>query len=147
MARQVGSRDWRGLFPFSCCSRHQDLHSFPTRRSSDLVTSGLPATPDMALHAQTDALCQTRRSEGHTSELQSRQWRGCRLSLVYSRVAWTCRSHFSSVGSHSDPELLPLIRSTPSRAIKCAHYFPSSACLYHFPRLQLLTPKMKRLRF
>src|SRR5207253_10704338 len=90
------------LFFFSCHRPHRDLHSFPTRRSSDLNT----------IHARIDILCSPcrlplvllrrrhcskfggprgphirrqplgpPRSEEHTSELQSRGHLVCRLLL------------------------------------------------------------------
>src|SRR5947209_15270204 len=70
------------LFFFYCYGDHRDLHSFPTRRSSDLgVSVGIALVADglgtgMALVAA--ALV---RSEEHTSELQSRQYLVCRLLL------------------------------------------------------------------
>src|SRR5688572_32610178 len=71
-------------FPISCClpvdDDHRDLHSFPTRRSSDLgrrrERRGLPA-PRARLRA---GLAQPR-SEEHTSELQSQSNLVCRLLL------------------------------------------------------------------
>src|SRR5690606_41841677 len=81
---------------------HRDLHSFPTRRSSDLSGSKhrkAPAT-EQTVHSQTELLLDfamgylgTRyryggnspregfRSEEHTSELQSRENLVCRLLL------------------------------------------------------------------
>src|SRR5438034_2876639 len=73
-------------------SRHLALHSFPTRRSSDLITldaryqlhayakSGITsATPN---EAELEAAHQTTiRSEEHTSELQSHSDIVCRLLL------------------------------------------------------------------
>src|SRR5690606_41927119 len=95
-------------FFFECAAAHRDLHSFPTRRSSDLeptdsgwyVTSG----PDLPLVRQSgDVSCDClvigagwmglhaarrfaelnadARSEEHTSELQSRENLVCRLLL------------------------------------------------------------------
>src|SRR5438132_8051271 len=59
---------------------HRDLHSFPTRRSSDLLGPRLqrghaPAHRGVQHHAQ------RRRSEEHTSELQSHSDLVCRLLL------------------------------------------------------------------
>src|SRR5438105_11078688 len=78
------------FFFFYCYRAHRDLHSFPTRRSSDLVAreflscrviqnqcrihSGINF-PGLALDQ--NAL----RSEEHTSELQSRVDLVCRLLL------------------------------------------------------------------
>src|SRR5438876_12292955 len=83
---------------FSGCGHHRDLHSFPTRRSSDLVPPlNLPAFSCWAMSntpASTclNALVRTRfaslywslstpRSEEHTSELQSPVHLVCRLLL------------------------------------------------------------------
>src|SRR5207253_11235524 len=85
---------------FFLCSRHpRDLHSFPTRRSSDLSTSlrgahtpiyaspqqvrGEAPDPRDDVHALGVIWYQllTGRSEEHTSELQSRGHLVCRLLL------------------------------------------------------------------
>src|SRR5690606_41274889 len=79
------------FFFYSCCF-HPDLHSFPTRRSSDLApaaaappASGAPAAVGGARRARREASSQGRgeesRSEEHTSELQSRENLVCRLLL------------------------------------------------------------------
>src|SRR5438445_3049496 len=78
---------------------HRYLHSFPTRRSSDLVHSQesgplrVPAPPgrDPAQSTALEHRClrptfhadrdHHQRSEEHTSELQSRQYLVCRLLL------------------------------------------------------------------
>src|SRR5438034_3402856 len=81
------------FFSFLCCATFRDLHSFPTRRSSDLR----PATPhgpraledraawppriaDLA-RAIGHRFVAGRRSEEHTSELQSHSDLVCRLLL------------------------------------------------------------------
>src|SRR5947209_14068316 len=65
---------------------HRDLHSFPTRRSSDLCR-----LPGVVLLVQINAPaghCGERaRSEEHTSELQSRQYLVCRLMLEKKKSA------------------------------------------------------------
>src|SRR5438445_4440131 len=59
---------------------HRDLHSFPTRRSSDLV--GRQQLGDETLHrAALRIVERAERSEEHTSELQSRQYLVCHLPL------------------------------------------------------------------
>src|SRR5690606_41529852 len=81
------------LLLFSCGADHRHLHSFPTRRSSDLrsrslrsvatsiasltgfVLVGRPTTPEAPVEGFVD------RSEEHTSELQSRENLVCRLLL------------------------------------------------------------------
>src|SRR5438445_7942631 len=65
---------------------HRDLHSFPTRRSSDLVARA-PGPFKARLDTRSDAawhdprVRRRQRSEEHTSELQSRQYLVCRLLL------------------------------------------------------------------
>src|SRR5204862_6999610 len=80
------------LFPFffSPHRHHRHLHSFPTRRSSDLRTRptvGLPSVAQLE-HRETFGPRSRRgqetraeRSEEHTSELQSRRDLVCRLLL------------------------------------------------------------------
>src|SRR5205809_5245593 len=89
---------------YNCYRHHLDLHSFPTRRSSDLSTPDAPTHMD-SMSALSDFLvrrcrptCGFRtaekaqelvggthtwagRSEEHTSELQSRLHLVCRLLL------------------------------------------------------------------
>src|SRR5947209_18837140 len=83
----------------------RDLHSFPTRRSSDLPTSCDPAPIPRAAahwdawrirpaqhprHKPTSPPDGTRtRSEEHTSELQSRQYLVCRLLLEKKNKKYT----------------------------------------------------------
>src|SRR5207302_5738768 len=84
------------LFFFYCSLHHRDLHSFPTRRSSDLVrpaavrsgtwdpsSRGAAGSAAHACRARcTRARCPpSARSEEHTSELQSRENLVCRLLL------------------------------------------------------------------
>src|SRR5699024_12808560 len=87
------------LFSFSLTSSppHQDLHSFPTRRSSDLTTKELAYSQfaQLEVPALTWAIFEVvgpfpetlqntwgkDRSEEHTSELQSRFDLVCRLLL------------------------------------------------------------------
>src|SRR5436853_7345938 len=81
---------------FLCCGSgdHRDLHSFPTRRSSDLGKLGperkreISATIPLARLGRADDvagacvfLASDLRSEEHTSELQSLRHRVCRLLL------------------------------------------------------------------
>src|SRR5687767_16040589 len=94
------ARPWRRVF-FSWYGDHRYLHSFPTRRSSDLVVH--PARvidPDTrwlgsrSLRRGADAAGEPGglgRSEEHTSELQSLAYLVCRLLLEkkkgYARYA------------------------------------------------------------
>src|SRR5438045_9733094 len=79
-----GARPARPLFFRECYGDHRDLHSFPTRRSSDLVPGGPGAGAWRC--AAPCAWSRTRgsarsRSEEHTSELQSLRHLVCRLLL------------------------------------------------------------------
>src|SRR5690606_41853634 len=70
------------LFFFSLYGDHRDLHSFPTRRSSDLREQGeLLAAKDRSGRVVRRVEQQDARSEEHTSELQSRENLVCRLLL------------------------------------------------------------------
>src|SRR5437870_12389639 len=73
------------FFFFQCYGDHQDLHSFPTRRSSDLASYReiikLGYEENAPLAAKADGRQAKRRSEEHTSELQSRGHLVCRLLL------------------------------------------------------------------
>src|SRR5690349_7162762 len=70
-----------GLFFFDALVDHPHLHSFPTRRSSDLPRRTATAAPVPG--PTRPARCRTApaRSEEHTSELQSRRDIVCRLLL------------------------------------------------------------------
>src|SRR5206468_8057204 len=71
-------------FFFYCSGDHRDLHSFPTRRSSDLPVLAEPQPAVERIHP-VEASCKLavghERSEEHTSELQSRSDLVCRLLL------------------------------------------------------------------
>src|SRR5438552_17099170 len=85
---------------FLRCSDHLDLHSFPTRRSSDLGFGGSRAmsctrpsgrcrsTSARRSCSNSRGVSRTRRrSEEHTSELQSPDHLVCRLLLEKKKVA------------------------------------------------------------
>src|SRR5438876_9715433 len=62
-------------------ANHRDLHSFPTRRSSDLKNFGQPVIGN-PVYLDVDIFrLQAKRSEEHTSELQSPVHLVCRLLL------------------------------------------------------------------
>src|SRR5690554_6962726 len=74
------------LFFFYCYGDHRDLHSFPTRRSSDLLPRWLwlPLLRLVVLPRRAPRVARkyaSIRSEEHTSELQSRPHLVCRLLL------------------------------------------------------------------
>src|SRR5437762_14383752 len=78
------------LFFFSGYGHHRDLHSFPTRRSSDLTKAGFSAAcwvrrPRKRRSAPSwpnaSPISRRSRSEEHTSELQSPMYLVCRLLL------------------------------------------------------------------
>src|SRR5438045_9061745 len=72
---------------FYCYGDHRDLHSFPTRRSSDLGTAGDGLASKLLPRAARGQNAARRRrplrsrSEEHTSELQSLRHVVCRLRL------------------------------------------------------------------
>src|SRR5437879_7613446 len=75
-------------FSFACYGAHRDLHSFPTRRSSDLRTAdAVTPMPGLMVPFLTFTLLYcflgviVARSEEHTSELQSPMYLVCRLLL------------------------------------------------------------------
>src|SRR5437868_10218026 len=79
-------------FSFYCSAAHRDLHSFPTRRSSDLASRAGPSTawttsratprgPPGRPDSRRSPRAPSSRSEEHTSELQSRFDLVCRLLL------------------------------------------------------------------
>src|SRR5687767_15340464 len=94
----------RITFVLNCCGDHRDLHSFPTRRSSDLgknrtdshsVTADLQAAIRYAYRhtwrgARVGSSVGTR-SEEHTSELQSLAYLVCRLLLEKKKCVITTR--------------------------------------------------------
>src|SRR5690349_24593433 len=72
-------------FSFYLYAAHGDLPSFPTRRSSDLIT--IPPTPgNGARQLRTTNGPAALRSEEHTSELQSRRDLVCRLLLEKKKL-------------------------------------------------------------
>src|SRR5947209_17194844 len=92
------------LFFFYSSGDHRDLHSFPTRRSSDLQLQGqrrhhrrlccasAGARHPRKLGALGLSRC-GRRSEEHTSELQSRQYLVCRLLLEKKKKKYEQKDH------------------------------------------------------
>src|SRR5437667_4092889 len=73
------------FFFFYRCGDHRDLHSFPTRRSSDLLGRGVRRRRRPCERAgdrpTRDGDDEGDRSEEHTSELQSHHDLVCRLLL------------------------------------------------------------------
>src|SRR5438094_4911940 len=73
------------LFFFHWYGVRLDLHSFPTRRSSDLATRAWPSPRRPTRRPRSPhhnpAACAAERSEEHTSELQSPYDLVCRLLL------------------------------------------------------------------
>src|SRR5947199_6399920 len=74
------------FFLFSLYGSHTSLHSFPTRRSSDL----LQIIPHFVFHLQQTSIPKSDppllRSEEHTSELQSLRHLVCRLLLEKKKI-------------------------------------------------------------
>src|SRR5206468_12614636 len=80
------------LFFFCCYGDNRNLHSFPTRRSSDLEvelktmrqvlqSNGGESVAELPTHTEEIKVGGELRSEEHTSELQSRSDLVCRLLL------------------------------------------------------------------
>src|SRR5207253_3951510 len=92
--RPRGGSQAVGGFSSSCSSSsgdHPVLHSFPTRRSSDLSNenSGVctpRTTRPLVLYFSAQPRKSTGRSEEHTSELQSRGHLVCRLLLEKKNI-------------------------------------------------------------
>src|SRR5205807_10516375 len=92
------------LFFFYCSPDHPDLHSFPTRRSSDLKDLGIRVLAGSEVDilkdgsldysdeilAQLDVVVCSIRSEEHTSELQSPCNLVCRLLLEKKKKKKKC---------------------------------------------------------
>src|SRR5438034_11352498 len=69
-------------FFFYSCLDHRDLHSFPTRRSSDLTLEKFCFKMSaIAVRRIQSGIACSDRSEDHTSELQSHSDLVCRLLL------------------------------------------------------------------
>src|SRR5437899_12904948 len=66
---------------FSSCCDHRDLHSFPTRRSSDRTAVARATARHPGAGRGRRRLPHRPRSEEHTSELQSLRHLVCRLLL------------------------------------------------------------------
>src|SRR6266404_8425526 len=84
--KAVGGDAYLRAFFFYCSGDHRDLHSFPTRRSSDLFGIVFVSAPARGARAANCTLqpCSSRlpsaadfRSEEHTSELQSLAYLVC----------------------------------------------------------------------
>src|SRR5436305_7683651 len=103
---------------FYCYAAHQDLHSFPTRRSSDLNepsrsnarmnVSWVKSCARASSPASRKARRYTRRSEEHTSELQSRPHLVCRLLLEKKKIKW--RSHTRSMNALQISQSIRVVR-------------------------------------
>src|SRR5438067_7176591 len=93
------------LFFFQRCPAHRDLHSFPTRRSSDLPVS-IPVRTAARMKSlalaigcvQTETIAS--RSEEHTSELQSRFDLVCRLLLEKKNKVRIVDEHLGTAAKH-----------------------------------------------
>src|SRR5437870_10831434 len=84
LVRQPEPETVVSLFFFSCFRDRRDLHSFPTRRSSDLPLRRQRQGIAASRRTVSDGGARGRgsdRSEEHTSELQSRGHLVCRLLL------------------------------------------------------------------
>src|SRR5205823_14519828 len=98
------------LFLFFCSVALRDLHSFPTRRSSDLpALSHCPGASSPGKMRQPHPLSPSpvtrrtppRRSEEHTSELQSLAYLVCRLLLEKKKTKQTKHQRTLSIATQS----------------------------------------------
>src|SRR5438132_7927517 len=71
----------------------RDIHSFPTRRSSDLVAHGAGRARLGTDPRRESDRCPGERSEEHTSELQSHSDLVCRLRLEKKNMAVDIHDH------------------------------------------------------
>src|SRR5438034_7644416 len=94
------------LLFFYVCGAPRDLHSFPTRRSSDLADSSLPPTECPRRSIARPAA--NSRSEEHTSELQSHSDLVCRLLLEKKNWHGTSDSTFAQSSSGGLKQLAAL---------------------------------------
>src|SRR5205814_8948528 len=76
-----GSPGLPSFFFFHCYGDHRDLHSFPTRRSSDLLCLFRSRLRLLNPYVGIGCARGLARSEEHTSELQSLRHLVCRLLL------------------------------------------------------------------
>src|SRR5207237_9919900 len=81
------------FFFFYCSGHHRDLHSFPTRRSSDLRSPTISCSSSPASITLFGIAC--RRSEEHTSELQSHLNLVCRLLLEKKKKEIPATHHYT----------------------------------------------------
>src|SRR5437870_11325919 len=79
------------FFIFKCYGDLRDLHSFPTRRSSDLTQFDITDRSPAAARVSSAGRGARRRSEEHTSELQSRGHLVCRLLLEKKKRTFITR--------------------------------------------------------
>src|SRR6266513_3278888 len=75
----MSTRETDSSFFFECYGDHRDLHSFPTRRSSDLLVATARGSASFPNSRRLSSAASKSRSEEHTSELQSRFELVCRL--------------------------------------------------------------------
>src|SRR5437762_6994807 len=99
------------IFIFSYYALIPVLHSFPTRRSSDLNRSYArcmrilseatvaPVIPAISSYAS-PSTCFSTRSEEHTSELQSPMYLVCRLLIEKKKSYFYCLCLYTSIYSY-----------------------------------------------
>src|SRR5437764_10929678 len=98
---------------FSSYGYPRDLHSFPTRRSSDLHRGRISRSPraprHCALHRRREsrAAGEEVRSEEHTSELQSPMYLVCRLLLEKKNNAKGLRPTHLNDALKTNLQLIP----------------------------------------
>src|SRR5438309_5352934 len=99
-------------FFFYCYGNHRDLHSFPTRRSSDLRRWVISDRSRPVQRSPAEPTDEHPRSEEHTSELQSQFHLVCRLLLEKkkTRLLTSIRSPHTTITllSNINPQKLML---------------------------------------
>src|SRR5437867_4534150 len=107
------------LLSFSASAAHRDLHSFPTRRSSDLALRLHSRDRSFQHWAATGcaSCCSEGRSEEHTSELQSPYDLVCRLLLEKKKKQ--ANRNMTSLDELNRPSVQLTRADAPSRQIFC----------------------------
>src|SRR5438552_10086510 len=102
------------IFFIYCYADHRGLHSFPTRRSSDLGTATITATSEgksgTSSVTVTNVPVTDERSEEHTSELQSPDQLVCRLLLEKKNSKSDYKARVSVLCHHAPVYLSFMIR-------------------------------------
>src|SRR5258708_19004104 len=94
-------------------------HSFPTRRSSDLLVSTKGRRKPRSCSSSVLLSGKTERSEEHTSELQSPDHLVCRLLLEKKNIFTNERETSSVIGCHVNSLLHTPTKNSSERVTRC----------------------------